>query len=129
PESGLIFGKSTGKPYGRNYDFGLKETMELAGIESDGRKLYAFRHGFCVALANGYYGDHWERAEARDMMRHTNATTTDVYYQVLTHRLADKAKHSTPLTDLAAFERTNSAENAPIKKGATRHGSPLLEAR
>ena len=99
PESGLIFGKSTGKPYGRNYDFGLKDAMELAGIEANGRKLYAFRHGFCVALANGFFGDHWTRAEARLMMRHSNAATTDVYYHVLEHELAEKAAQSTPLSN------------------------------
>jgi integrase len=107
PESGIIFAKPDGEPYSRNYDYGLKGTLEAAGINGDGRKLYAFRHGFCVALANGFYGDHWERAEAVDMMRHSNDKTIDCYYRVLKHRLADKAKRSKPISNPEDFDYTN----------------------
>jgi integrase len=104
PERGLIFGKRTGKPYARNYDFGLKDALDAAAIDGDGRGLYAFRHGFCVALANGFFGDHWSRDEAREMMRHSDEKTIDYYYRVLKPRLAEKAAQSKPLTNPDDFD-------------------------
>ncbi|MDH3625501.1 MAG: hypothetical protein OES69_14845 [Myxococcales bacterium] len=88
-----------------------------ARSKGNGRGLYAFRHGFCVALANGYFGDHWERAEARDMMRHTNAKTTDTYYHVLSHRLATKAAQTKPLSNPAEFTHVTPRNRSEKERG------------
>jgi hypothetical protein len=113
-----IFAKRNGKAYARNHDFGLSEICEAAGIERDGRLLYAFRHGFCVSLANKYYGDHWERAEARDMMRHKSDKTVEYYYRVLKHRLAEKAAQSVPLSNIADFSGFDCKDPSPKADGA-----------
>ena len=104
-------------------------TLKAAGIEDAGRGLYGFRHGFCVALANNFFGEHWSRPETQEMMRHSNPKTTSVYYHVLTPVLAEKAANSKPLSTVFDFERTGASEPSPIRKGAIRHGSPLLEVR
>jgi len=152
PDHGIVFPKKNGEAYARNYDFGLAKTLKAVGIEKNGRGLYAFRHGFCVALANDFFGDHWSRAEAREMMRHSDEKTIDYYYRVLKHRLADKAAQSKPLTNVAdfsdlehkdlspkadgaidanpfpnagdflGFERANPSESLLKRKGTTRHG-------
>jgi integrase len=129
PDSGVIFSKKNGKPYARNYDFGLTQTLKDAGIKKDGRGLYAFRHGFCVAAANGFLGEHWSRSEAKVVMRHRNEKTTDTYYRLLTPVLAEKALRSVALSDAAAFERRKPAELPLNKEGATRHGIAPWEAR
>jgi hypothetical protein len=98
-------------------DGAVKGTLEDAGIDGDGRGLYAFRHGFCVALANGFYGDHWEKAQAADMMRHSNPKITAVYYKILKHQLDEKAKQSKPLSSIGDYERKNPTASAQIRKG------------
>ncbi len=155
PDSGIIFGYKNrlDRAYKkRDYDFGLMATLKAAGLKSAGRGLYGFRHGFCVALANGYFGDHWSRAEAREMMRHSNEKTLDYYFRVLKHRLAEKAAETKPLSNVADYgtddddddssgsgggtpgssggnpitngvsRRTNPSESFLKRKGATRHG-------
>ena len=101
PDSGLVFESSRhpGEPYGDNHTFHINEAMQAAGIKKKGRSLYAFRHGFCVALANGFYGEELTSREiAREFMRQDDPDVIDEYYRVLTPRLASKAAQSTGLT-------------------------------
>jgi len=83
-------------------------------------------------------------------MRHSDEKTIDYYYRVLQPRLAEKAAQSKPLSNPDDFDdfgggspvlkgaspapksdsdRTNPVESFQLRKGATRHGSPLLEVR
>ena len=141
PESGYVFTKKNGTHYrGNNQSFGLAEAVEAAGIKRDEGKLrYGFRHGFCVALANKYYGDHWSRDEAREMMRQDDEKVIDQYYRVLKPNLAEKAAQSKPITnpddfspkadgaigadpssnedDFRGSERANPSESFPKEKG------------
>jgi hypothetical protein len=57
-----------------------------------------------VALANGYYGEHWSRAEAREMMRQDDEKMIDQYYRVLKPQLAEKAAQSKAITNLDDFD-------------------------
>ncbi|MEM7136985.1 MAG: site-specific integrase [Myxococcota bacterium] len=126
PESGLIFGwkNQPDRAYKRNYDFGLKKTLELAGIKGDGRGLYAFRHGFCVALANGFFGDSWSRAEAQILMRHDSPKTTDVCFTVLRSALKEKASKSVALSNLDDFKLPDDDDDEGNSGASSGGGSP-----
>lgn len=107
PEEGLVFTSSkTGEAYSRTHVFRLDDSIEAAGIRKKGRRLYAFRHGFCVALANGFFGEHWSRAEARELMRQDDEEVIDEYYRVLTPRLASKAAKAKGLPSLGGAGET-----------------------
>jgi integrase len=144
PTNGVIFGKTRGKDkggaYARNYNFGLNDTLRAAGIDPQERGLYGLRHGFCTALANGFYGPGWEDAsKAQKLMRHKKLETTLVYYHVLEETLEEKANQSKTITSLDDFppkadgafgadpfsneddfrgsERANPSESFQIRKG------------
>ena len=113
PSSGLVFPSlRTGGPYDRSYDFNIDTILSAAGVEKKGRSLYAFRHGFAVALANNFFGDHWSRAEARELMRQDDEKIIDVYYKVLTPVLAEKASRATGLTSATDFGETSGQQPA-----------------
>lgn len=100
PKSGLLFPSPiTGKAYSRSPDFGLEQAILDAGLEKNGRSLYAFRHGFCVALANGFFGeDLAPRRIARELMRQDDQKVIDVYYKILTPTLTKKAANAVAIT-------------------------------
>lgn len=79
PSSGHVFTKSKGKPHkGGNQSFGLNKMLKAAGTtKTEGKLRYGFRHGFCVALANDYFGDQWTRPKAREMLRQDDEKVAD----------------------------------------------------
>jgi integrase len=133
PKAGFVFGfkDRLDRPYkGRNYNFGINDTLKAAGIDPQERGLYGFRHGFCTALAHGFYGDHWTKGEAQTLMRHSKMETTEIYYHVLDETLHEKAQKSTPITVVEHSRPLQSSEQSfgePLnkKRGTPARGAPF----
>ena len=134
-----MFTESNGKPYkGGNQSFGLNRTLKAADIsKTEGKLRYGFRHRFCVALANDYFGDQWMRPKAQEMLRQDDEKVAD--YSNFECEDTDNPDDNTggsssgnggvglrPLTEIPSefldSGRANPFESFPIRKGTIRHG-------
>ncbi len=89
----LFYNPSTGKPWNKNWDCGIRTLCEKLGVAYLGR--YGFRHGYCYALANGDFGEEWSEAQAARMLRHRGMDSIKHYYRVDAGKLAEKAQRAT----------------------------------
>ena len=67
----------------------------------------------------------WNRAECREMMRHSDEKTIDYYYRVLQPRLAEKAAQSKPLSNPDDFD--DFGGGSPVLKGASPAPKPASD--
>jgi integrase len=89
----LFFNSSTGLPYNKNYDCGVKKLCKKLDVEYLGR--YGFRHGYCYALTDGHFGDEWPPEEVAQMLRHRGMESIKHYYRVDRTKLKKKAQRAT----------------------------------
>lgn len=130
PTGGVIFCKTNGGSYAKNYNFGLNETLAAANTDPQERGLYGFRHGFCVALANNFFGEHWGKDQAQVLMRHSSRKTTDTYYHLLDGPLQDKAANAIALTNIGDYADESIPVSPQLGRGdPARISRPLLEVR
>lgn len=135
PSTGYVFAnekgsKYAGKPYGRNYRFGLDKLIEKANVPKiPGRDFHGFRHSGAVAAASGDWGRKWSIEEVAKMLRDKSMKAAMVYFDIHDEAmlaLASEVISPYPKGDGVISRRTNPSESPLKLGGATRHGTPLF---
>jgi len=105
PSTGYVFAdargeKHRGRPYGRNYPFGLEELLEKAGIEKiEQRAYHGFRHGGALAAASGVWGEPWTMEEVDKLLRDKSMKAVQVYFDILDAHMDEKVANATSQLD------------------------------
>ncbi len=125
----LLFARSDGDAYGKDYDFGWAEKLdrgkdlrtpgilERVGVERRVR-FHDLRHSCGTHLAAGTWGRRWSAPEIKDFLGHSDLRVTERYIHTAGELLAAAARatpgpalpHVAP-TDLANYRRTQKDSN------------------